>query len=105
MTSRKPTPDAVRAWVDASCATQALPVKVTDGSVVARVAALLGAAPPAGGAPSGPPPASELPDGAEAAGIETVEAAAGRRSDDQVVEDSGDDRVLPGQGEGFPEAA
>jgi hypothetical protein len=104
MTEPVPAADVIRAWVDASCAEAGLPEKVTDGTVVARVAALLGVAPPAGGTPGRPPPVSEFPDGGEAAGVEAVEAAP-PGMDDHVVEDGGDDRVLPGQGEGVPEAA
>jgi hypothetical protein len=47
-----PPAEAVRAWVDASCAGAGLSVRVTDATVVAGVAALLGVAPrPAGGGP------------------------------------------------------
>jgi hypothetical protein len=34
--------DALRAWVERTCAAQGLPVKVTDPAVVAAVATLLG---------------------------------------------------------------
>ena len=90
-------PDVVRAWVDASCAAQQLPVKVTDETVLAMVAGLLGAAP---GLPGVPPtrrlPASTSPDHFESVGVEAVVATAGG-GDGDVVEDGGDDRVLPGQ--------
>ena len=73
---RVPPAEVVRAWVDGSCTEAGLPVRVTDATVVAGVAALLGASPrPAGGVPSVPPHASQLPDGGEAAGVESVEAA------------------------------
>jgi hypothetical protein len=105
MTREVPALEVVQAWVDASCSDAGLPVKVTDATVVVGVAAVLGVAPPrAGGAPSAQPPASQLPDGGEAAGVEAVEASAAG-GDDHVVEDGGDDRVLPGQGQRFPEAA
>ena len=35
------TPEAVRAWVEASCAAQGVPVKVDEGRVVKEVALLL----------------------------------------------------------------
>lgn len=38
------SPDALAAWVEASCASQGLAVKITDPTVVRRVGALLGAA-------------------------------------------------------------
>lgn len=45
--------DALRAWVEASCAAQGVGVFVTDAGVVARVGSLFGggalAQPPAGG--------------------------------------------------------
>lgn len=50
--------DTVRAWVEASCAAQQLPVKVDDETVLARVAGLLGAAP---GLPGVPQRAAFLP--------------------------------------------
>ena len=43
------TGDGLRAWVEASCSAQGVPVKVTDPMVVARVGVLLtgkGSAPP-----------------------------------------------------------
>lgn len=40
--------EQVTAWLEASCAEQAVPVKVTDPQTLAKVAALLR---PAGGAP------------------------------------------------------
>ena len=45
---------AAQDWVESSCATQGLPVKVTDASRLAQVAALLGAParPAVGSAPS-----------------------------------------------------
>ena len=56
MTREVPAPEVVQAWVDASCSDAGLPVKVTDATVVAGVAALLGVAPRrAGGAPESSP--------------------------------------------------
>jgi hypothetical protein len=40
-----PALEVIRAWVDGSCADNGLQVKVTDATVVAGVAALLGVAP------------------------------------------------------------
>lgn len=42
MAVRRPVPDAVRTWVERTCAAQGLPVKVTDPAVVAAVVTLLG---------------------------------------------------------------
>lgn len=97
------TAEAVRAWVEASCAAQGLAVAVTDLGVVAQVAGLLGAPsrPQADGAPSGRPQRSDTPDGTEPAGVEPVEPAA-TGTDDEMVEDGGDDRVLPVQGKSLP---
>lgn len=44
----KVTREQVTAWLEASCAEQGVPVKVTDRKTLAKVAALLR---PAGGAP------------------------------------------------------
>jgi len=99
-----PRADVIRAWVDTSCTEAGLPVRVTDGAVVTQVAALLGAAPRRRGTASVPSPASQLPDGREAAGVEAVEASSSGM-DDHVIEHGGDDRVLPGQGQGLPNAA
>lgn len=86
---------AARAWVEASCASQGLPVKVSDVFVLAQVAGLLGvpARPVAGGAPSGTADVSGAPGGREPADVELV-VAASAGGDDEVVEDGGDDRVL-----------
>jgi hypothetical protein len=42
-TGRGFTPEEVKRWVEASCAAQGVPVKVTDTIVVRRVGMLLGA--------------------------------------------------------------
>jgi hypothetical protein len=87
--------DGARAWVEDSCASQGLPVKVCDVSVLAQVAGLLGvpARPAAGGAPSRLAGVSGAPGGREPADVELV-VAASAGGNDQVVEDGGDDRVL-----------
>lgn len=53
------------AWVEASCAAQGVPVRVTDPGVIARIGVLLGAAPGTDGCGSGRSTAagSEPPDG------------------------------------------
>ena len=96
-------PEVVRAWVEASCAAQGLAVGVTDLGVVTQVAGLLGAPsrPQAGGEPSKRPRRSDTPDGTEPARVEPVEATTAR-TDDKMVEDGGDDRVLPMQRESLP---
>ena len=86
--------ETVQAWVEASCASQRLPVQVADLGVLAQVAGLLGATPgPSRVAASRTAPVSGAPDGREAAGIETV-VAASAGVDGDVVEDGGNDRVL-----------
>lgn len=44
--------DALRAWVEATCAAQGVPVLVSDAAVIAQVGVLL-----TGGRPRGEPPA------------------------------------------------
>jgi len=87
-------PDVVRAWVEASCAAQQLPVKVADETVLARVAGLLGAPP---GLPGVPParrlPSSTSPDHFETVGVEAVVTTAGGSHGD-VVDNRSDDGVL-----------
>jgi hypothetical protein len=87
--------DAARVWAEASCASQGLPVKVSDALLLAQVAGLLGvpARPSAGGAPSRPASVSGAPGGRESADVELV-VTASARGDHDVVEDGGDDRVL-----------
>lgn len=87
--------DAARVWVEASCASQGLPVKVSDVFALSQVAGLLGvpARPLAGGAPSRTACVSGAPGGREPADVELV-VAASARGDHDVVEDGGDDRVL-----------
>jgi len=79
--------------VEASCAAQGLPVKITDSATLAQVAVLLDASPgKAGGRPAGQP-LSETPDRLEAARVEAIQAAAAG-TDDNVVKHRGDNRVL-----------
>lgn len=86
----------MRAWVEASCAAQRLPVKVGDAAVLSQVAGLLGAGPGVSRGAASSRARSGPPHGGEPAGIELVEPPPGR-ADEDVVEDGGDDRVLPGQ--------
>lgn len=53
------------AWVEATCAAQGVPVRVTDPGVIARIGVLLGATPGTDGRGSGrsTAAASEPPDG------------------------------------------
>lgn len=96
-------PAVVSAWVEASCASQGLPVRVADLGILAQVAGLLGAAPGASrvARPAGRRRGSGSPDGCEPVGVEAVVAASGG-CDDEVVEDGGHDCVLPGQRQGLP---
>lgn len=60
------------AWVEASCAAQGVPVRVTDPGVIARVGVLLGGAPGTDGRGSGRSTAavSEPPDGLNAGRVQ-----------------------------------
>ncbi len=98
-------PAVVAAWVEASCASQDVPVQVADLGILAQVAGLLGGAPGASRvSPGRPASVSGAPNGAEAGVIEAVVAAPGG-SDNDVVENSGDDRALTGQAERRPAIA
>ena len=89
-------PDVVAAWVEASCASQGLPLRVADPAILAQVAGLLGAGPGVSReAPRRSDSGSGTPVGADAVGVEAVEAATGGRDGD-VVDQGGDNRVLPG---------
>lgn len=93
------TPEALAAWVAASCERQGLPVKVTDTRVVGQVASLLseGRARPGRQAQrrqAAPPPDSQPPDRADSCRVERVAAG---RFDHGVVEHSGHDGVLPAE--------
>src|SRR4051794_29932092 len=67
-------------WALASAKAQGLPERVSDGSAIRRVSVLLGC--------------SDAPDGLEPFGVEAVEATPSRPNNN-VVENRGDDRVLP----------
>jgi hypothetical protein len=87
---------AAHAWVEESCAAQGLPLRVADPAVLAAVAGLLGVAPGGSRVAASSPASSDPPDGGETARVELV-VAAPSGADNDVVEDGGDDRVLPGQ--------
>lgn len=89
--------DRLAAWVAASCARHGVPVRVTDAVVVARVAVLLGdAAPPR--APLAVVAGLETPDRVGPVRVELA-GASEAGGDHDVIDDGGDDRVLPGQAE------
>lgn len=86
----------VRKWVEASCASQGLPVLLADLGILGQVAGLLGAGPGASRvAPRRTPTGSGAPDGCEPVGVEAVVAASGG-GNQEVVKDGCDDRVLAG---------
>lgn len=86
---------AARVWAAESCAGQGLPIRVCDLAVLSAVAGLLGAAHGGSRVAASRPAGLGPPDRGEAGGVELV-VAAPAGADDQVVEDSSDDRVLPG---------
>jgi len=101
------SPERLRLWVEASCAAQGVPVKVSDPRVLANVAALL--APAAGGSAtarqrgrSRPAAASGAPDRLHPGQVQRT-GPGSTGSDDGVVEHGRDDRGLPGEGQVVPE--
>lgn len=92
-------PDELAAWVEASCAAQGVPVKVTDPTVRRRVGVLLGASEaPRGGARGAgdheaPRAASGAPNDRDPVGVEPLDS---RRSGPNlgVVDHRGDDGAL-----------
>lgn len=104
------TPEALAAWVEASCAAQGLPVKVTDAGAVARVVTLLGGPLGSGRAQARsastarPRPALQPPHGSDPVDVEPA-APVCSRLDDGVVEDGGHDRGLSGEIKGRPLSA
>ena len=93
----------MRAWVEASCAAQGVPVKVSDVGALAGVAGLLGATsrPKDGGAPNCPAIGSDAPDRLESGRVEAVVAATSGIHDDEL-NDGGDDCLLAAEAETFP---
>jgi hypothetical protein len=97
---RTPAPapaDQARCWVDQTCSEQGLPSKVTDEAVLRDVAVLLVAG--ADGGLDSDPPVRRYP-----RRVEHV-AASDPGTNDDGLEESGDDRSLPGGGEGVPLAS
>jgi hypothetical protein len=97
-----PTSDAVRSWVEASCAAQGVPVLVRDPAVVRQVGVLL-AGRRAGGCTRGSasirpaPTCLQPPDCLHPVRVEPAPADEGGRVDDDVVDHGLDDRDLPAQ--------
>ena len=87
-------PEALKAWVETSCALQGVPVFVADPVIMSRVGNLVGAGVPAR-APAGArrDPASQIPDRADAGGAELA-ALGDRGIDGGVVQNGGHDRRL-----------
>ncbi len=85
---------AVVAWVRASCEEQGLPEKVSDPTILRKVAVLL--RPALAGLP--------VPNRRYSRRVKPIPAA-DRGSDQDVVEHSGDDVSLPGKGKPAPLAA
>lgn len=97
------------AWVAASCSAQGVPVKVTDPEVVRRVCVLLVATesgPRLGRQPVRGPARrrSESPERSYSLGVQRP-GSGSAGVDDGVVEDGGDDGVLPGEWEIGPLSA
>lgn len=90
-------PEAVRAWLEASCAAQGIGVKLTDPAVLTKVAVLLGA----GREPVG---RSSPPSDRDAAGVEAGVALVGG-ADGDAVGQGFDDGPLTGQGQAGPLAS
>ncbi len=89
--------DALRAWLEASCAVQGVPVFITDASLVTQVGILLGGRravgkPPRGGAHG--TRRSQSPRGDDALRGEGSDSL-DTRGDGSEVENGPDDRVLP----------
>jgi hypothetical protein len=80
-----------QAWAERFCLDQHLPLKITDSRTLRDVANLLG----------GVVARSDPPDGGQPGVVEAV-VASPAGADDDVVEDGGDDRVLPGEGQVGP---
>ena len=92
------TRQEVAAFVQASCAAQELPVKVTDAAVVGRLAVLLRGGAPGAGRQPGPDgrARSESPVDLDAIRVE-FPGSGGAGSDDDVVDDGSHDGGLSGE--------
>ena len=80
-----------REWAERSCLDQGLPVKIGDARTLRDVASLLGAK----------VERLDPPDGGKPGGVEAVVAPT-TGTDDDVVDDGGDDGVLSRQGQVGP---
>lgn len=103
------SPEALSAWVEASCRRQGVPVKVSEARTVEQVRVLLtGQAGRTAAARqrgrSAPAGRSEPPDRPDPFGVDGL-GAAGSGSDDSVVEHGADDGRLPGQVQSAPRSA
>lgn len=95
--------DELADFVARSCERQGVPVFVTDAAVLARVAALLGAGPPAPPKAGGRPAPSQAPHQLDPVRIERTSARAAG-ADDGVIEDRRHDRRLAGEVQSGPPA-
>ena len=104
------TPEQVASLVDASCAAQGVPVKVTDPTLIRRVGVLLGGAVagsrahPRSGSTRPAAGRSMAPLDAHAGGVEPGRSG-GPGSDADVVNQVGDDAGLPVEIQPSPGAA
>lgn len=102
--------EQVAAFVEASCAAQGVPAKVTDPVVVRRVGALLGApvdasrAHPRSGSTRGAASGSVAPHDVDPGRVQRPGPRA-TGSDHDVVDQGGDDRVLSREVEPTPRSA
>ena len=96
--------DEVRAWVEASCAAQGLPVAVTESETLRKVATLLGGTAAAAPGRRGRP-ALQAPHRDETVRIEPGFSGQRVAMDDHVVEDRCDDCTLPIEVEARPLSA
>ncbi len=97
--------EALRRWVEDTCATQGVPVGVSDAVVVAQLGVLLrgsgaGGKPAVAGGPGAGP--SEAPGWDDSLGQEHVGGPSSVGHDRGVVEDRGDDSGLPGKVQRLP---
>lgn len=100
-------PDRLAAWVEASCAAQGVPSRLTDPALLGRVVVLLGDSAEAARARARSASTrtlavrSQAPDGLHSVGVQGA-GSYGARADDGVVEHGGDDGVPPVKVEGVP---
>lgn len=88
---------ALRAWLEASCALQGIPVLVTDAGVVSQVRVLLAGRDAAGARGAGPAaPARSAAPHRDNPGRVHAPSALRARGDSRVVQNGSDDRGLPG---------